>query len=781
MKVLADKTGIENDVNTDGAIGKRGTLMEDDEAVGLYSSNYESEERAECHENKFQERLKHEREEEENEENYGRRKSKKKHKKRHHKHHGSRIRKDPKKQKKQVDPILLWSKNRQDKIVKVVCENYLSRIKLVRTSAGDWSTSYKVSAVAQPKSSVYESEDDSSKYTLDELNIASMTEREDGPADKLVVEVEDEPVNEPTVEPVDVDKPEKQTENKLEVKSKKSEQIFVDLIDNSTDFVDTICSDEDEVEQRAIIHQALETIDQDPALLDDVKIELPNIGTANLKLPEGTTIHQVKAEDTMKRSIPLIPVKPPIKCTFGELTITPQQHQQNEPLNLETVGKRSALEIRLQEPPLKKKRIIQPPQHQLPIEPYKHEWDPLSELKEVLSDPRLSVPDPLLVPRCRLAYLVASPATEIPKLLEKAPSCLLPPPDPDLLAVSLSNIDQMLLSLLQTPKDMNVGDVDPITNMLNMMFNNPTVQQSFNYSQQTSQWGQFFYNGSLASPYSSTPSYSKPDDCGTLGTPIPSLSQQLQMPPLPPQVHQESSLLGLQSQQESTLLSKIHHQSQTPLLPIQPTKDICQKACCNGSPSSCYKSCCPKTSGCNPFTMNHNSCNPFPLPLPSCSPYIVSSNVCEGNINTCGTTYPTDGTTCCYSSEVGCEYNGQPLPPMPINPAASPCNLIQCNYQTSSGQPQQTLLEKDPSFRSVENIDKDSQVTPPISPPVAPLASDVGETTPPLKKPKIKVKEHLIDPNARQQFLNIEGALHLARANSKEFENLSMWNPFFGR
>lgn len=51
----------------------------------------------------------------------------------------------------------------------------------------------------------------------------------------------------------------------------------------------------------------------------------------------------------------------------------------------------------------------------------------------------------------------------------------------------------------------------------------------------------------------------------------------------------------------------------------------------------------------------------------------------------------------------------------------------------------------------------------------------------PLHKPKIKVKQHLIDPNAKPRLLNIEGALHLAGANPRDLFTSPLWHPLFGR
>jgi hypothetical protein len=78
--------------------------------------------------------------------------------------------------------------------------------------------------------------------------------------------------------------------------------------------------------------------------------------------------------------------------------------------------------------------------------------DPLTQLKKVLSDPELSVPDPVLVPRDRLRRLVASPASEISRLLSSRPELRFPEilaypalvRDPDLLVVSHAHLQRLL-------------------------------------------------------------------------------------------------------------------------------------------------------------------------------------------------------------------------------------------------------------------------------------------------------------------------------------------------
>lgn len=814
MKALPNKTVAEDtDVDTDGdAIGVRSTRVKYKGVIEIFSSDSETgEDAAVWHRNKASGKKSEEDLvlEDEDHEHCGRRgKSKKKHKKHHH--HDKRndsagdFRKKYKKQKIQVDPIFLWAQKRETKIVRVVCESIdsLTRIRLVKKD-GVW-TSKPRSKVLQSRSSVCEN-DGKSKITRAE--------------------------------------PKKQNASKPpEENPKEGEKTFgVDVNDNPIEFVEAICSEDDEAEQRARIDRALEMIEQDPTLLDDVKIMLPTMETATIKLPEGTTIHQVKSEHpAISESVS---IKTPsdetsTRCTYGELTITSQQ-QQNEPLNLETVGKRSALEIRLQQPPLKKKRlVVQPaprPRPQLQIgEPVKREWGPLSELKEVLSDPGLSVPDPLLVPRARLAALVASPATEIPKLLQTAQSVMSlppPPPDPDLLAVSLShlrsimqqqpgfaderdqqsNIDQMLwLSYLS--KDMTSADAELLLSLLLP----PTAdQQSFSYAQQKNQWSDIYYGGNLATPYSgSTPGYNKSDECCASISPLPQLlplkpqqqsrqqvpsAQPLQKPP--PYNPQRSPLLPppppAQSRQIKSQLPPVPQSHQKSRLPQSAAKQrVCREMCCTGSPSSCYENCCcPKATGYNPFTVSPASCNPFAVSPTGYNPFMVSptAGACGGNPKVC-TTYSVDGATCCFPVDMGYGYSGGHQSPTPIpqklQPPVSPRNHVQYGGQTAGPGQQRKLsaefssgvLGADRFSPTTCTVNKPAEQTPlPGSAAANPPKNDDASSGQPLQKPKIKVKKHLIDLENPPKLLNIEGALHLAGANPRDLLSSPLWHPLFGR
>ncbi|XP_025208827.1 bromodomain-containing protein 4-like [Melanaphis sacchari] len=973
MKALPDKTESSDDVDNStvdaNVIDERGTaVLEYENVIEILSSDSETEEKAQvCGEEEEEEEEVEEEEEEgkqgeqekeeqeleegEKEEAVSSkpRKSKKKHKKHHHHHHhhhhhendDTRTRKKHKKRSKQESgPIFLWAKKEESQILKVYCEDYDAGIKLVKTN-GVWTSSprSRVLAAVQARSS------NGGHINVSETPIDS---------NESIMQIP-------------------QPDDRIKESSKNCEPILVDLNDNSIDFVDTISSEEedDEEQTRARIDRALEMIDQDPALMSDVKIPLPTVETTSaIKLPEGTTIHQIKAEnvaacETVSVATPsppplLLSETPMMQCKLGELTITTQQQQQNEPLNLETVSKRSALEIRLQEPPLKKKRVDKSPPAQPPLAvgQVKREWDPLSELKEVLSDPGLSVPDPLLVPRARLAALVSSPATEIPKLLREPLVLPPPPPDPDLLAVSLShlrsmlqqhpgyaddrksdsnqssNIDQILwLSYLS--KDMTGVDADLISTMLSILLpNSTTAQQSFSYPQDKNQWNNLYYDGNIETPYGSTPGFSKSDDCCAPVSPLPPplplpqilpAPQQphpllLPPPPLPPSQiipataaqppilplqqslkHQQSQLLPppqprVQQQQIPRLLPKRSQQHnmtsqlqrlpshpqqmpppqmlpsrsqqlmppliQPPVLHRQPKRRVCQELCCNGSPSSCYGgSYCPKPSGYNPFTtVSPNGCNPFAISTSDCNPFTATPTAScgGGNPKTCAT-YAAPGamSTCCFSSEISCGYNGRTSSPMPPrNPSVSPRNRAQYNYHNGPGQQQQMPM---PEVRSVVNgccisvtgcssgvtgysndvsgcnssvtginsssgvnensngvngnsstvvgcnsgvndnnsgvdgsssgvngnsvsdigADAHSSVanSKPKTPlPVKPANGDAGQ---PAYRPKIKVKEHLIDPNAKPRLLNIEGALHLAAGGHDLFSS-SLWHPLFG-
>lgn len=80
------------------------------------------------------------------------------------------------------------------------------------------------------------------------------------------------------------------------------------------------------------------------------------------------------------------------------------------------------------------------------------EIDPLTQLKQVLSDTTLNVPDPMLVPKDRLSQLLSSPGREIPRLLKQRPELRLPEAlayphllqDPDILVITLTQLETII-------------------------------------------------------------------------------------------------------------------------------------------------------------------------------------------------------------------------------------------------------------------------------------------------------------------------------------------------
>lgn len=80
------------------------------------------------------------------------------------------------------------------------------------------------------------------------------------------------------------------------------------------------------------------------------------------------------------------------------------------------------------------------------------EVDPITQLKQVLADTTLNVPDPMLVPKDRLSQLLQNPAKEIPKLLKERPELRLPEAlayphllqDPDILVITLAQLETII-------------------------------------------------------------------------------------------------------------------------------------------------------------------------------------------------------------------------------------------------------------------------------------------------------------------------------------------------
>ncbi|XP_023313199.1 uncharacterized protein LOC108907938 [Anoplophora glabripennis] len=80
--------------------------------------------------------------------------------------------------------------------------------------------------------------------------------------------------------------------------------------------------------------------------------------------------------------------------------------------------------------------------------------DPLTQLKQLLADPSLVVPDPMLVPKDKFSQILTHPGTEIPKLLKERPELRLPEAlayphimqDPNMLVLNIHHLESILSS-----------------------------------------------------------------------------------------------------------------------------------------------------------------------------------------------------------------------------------------------------------------------------------------------------------------------------------------------
>ncbi|XP_072948950.1 uncharacterized protein [Epargyreus clarus] len=95
-----------------------------------------------------------------------------------------------------------------------------------------------------------------------------------------------------------------------------------------------------------------------------------------------------------------------------------------------------------------------------PVHKSSDETSPLKQLQVLKTSPDFNIPDPLLVPKERLNHILAAPGREIPALLIQRPELRLPEAfafpailqDPDILVVSLTQLENILENDLQTKK-----------------------------------------------------------------------------------------------------------------------------------------------------------------------------------------------------------------------------------------------------------------------------------------------------------------------------------------
>ncbi|CAH1404734.1 unnamed protein product [Nezara viridula] len=403
-----------------------------------------------------------------------------------------------------VNPIFLWVKQDHTKIVEVLCEDYdkRNRIRLTKT-AGGWVAIPRTARLCPMASNNEETvnkttpppveEDDEDD---DDVKVVEVAKEE-----PVVIEVEDsddenkemectedkccadsnvdENHNNEVERPVEcneycaaeeedeieevVEKEVLQEEGATKTHQENCENLMNELADMC--FVDNFKEEEEdrvlediytfvpsspevekeEIESYVPVHEIKKPATPDPVPINlvvhpdreeaDTKVlkeeplkqsELESLDIL-WRLPEGTTISHSK---------PLVDAKPAEQRCIPQLKPQPTfcLPVQEEPLNL---GKPKPKEEK------KKKKEDSKLMELLQTEE-RPPSNALDQLKEVLSDPDLSVPDPLLVPRGRLPALIANPAKEIPRLLAQKREIKYPKIDADLMVVSLSHLQSIL-------------------------------------------------------------------------------------------------------------------------------------------------------------------------------------------------------------------------------------------------------------------------------------------------------------------------------------------------
>ena len=286
----------------------------------------------------------------------------------------------------------------------------------------------------------------------------------------------------------------------------------------------------DPVPINLVVHSDREEVETKPEMKEEEPLKQSELESLDIlwRLPEGTTISHSKPllTDTKPLSQRCTP-QPKPQPTFS-LPV------QEEPLNL---GKPKPKEEKKKEDS-KLMELLQteerPPSNAL------------DQLKEVLSDPDLSVPDPLLVPRGRLPALIANPAKEIPRLLAQKREIKYPKIDADLMVVSLSHL-QSILQRSGGEEDLkpygqqmvNFGqEMDPAT--LNQMLWLPYLSQlerKQNQELMTMLYPHYVYPQQYTPPPTRYPAYTRPS------WPRPETSKP--SPPAPKETEQPKQKLRL--------------------------------------------------------------------------------------------------------------------------------------------------------------------------------------------------------------------------------------------
>lgn len=205
---------------------------------------------------------------------------------------------------------------------------------------------------------------------------------------------------------------------------------------------------------------SLVTVTSSPRPPQPLTAPLPEVTIT--PIPNPMPAHQQKPQNKYLES--LLSASRTVKPERNELTITrakptkrpyeSQDESKAKHVKLEDITLKSLLNKQNYEEKARAKADAKSRLHDL----LTTEVDPIAQLKQVLSNPELAVPDPLLVPRARLPALVASPASEIPRLLMEKKIAEPPRPpltDPDMLVVSLSHLRSLLSYKCNNTEDLS--------------------------------------------------------------------------------------------------------------------------------------------------------------------------------------------------------------------------------------------------------------------------------------------------------------------------------------
>ncbi|XP_018903383.2 uncharacterized protein [Bemisia tabaci] len=467
---------------------------------------------------------------------------------------------------------------------------------------------------------------------------------------------------------------------------------------------------------------------------------------------------------------------------------------------------------------------------------------PLAQLKDIMSNPDLIVPDPLLVPRARLPALIANPAREIPQLLSRKQEKLYPKPvpDPDLLVVSLAHLQSMLqksgaeaeswlkyqqqarLLQSQMQKDQFASGLDPasvsalnqmlwlpylnqleaaganygnnqeLINMLGMMTPSP---HNHNYYQMNP----FMVTPPSTPPMSSMDFQQQIEFQKSLGmwqeAIMKSSSNQFIhdfhnnniSKPLTPM---ESNMNALAAQHYRHLLESTHPGSMTSARtnPISPNY---QKGKLRFPNSELHLS-------------PHPHPHAHPQPHHNSLPHIPTSATSTSCSYQRQTSTPSTSLNAPARLSTGRHRHHNPIHKTDVPKSSDRYSSGGADWHKPSLPREDHHIPlpcKSPKIKRIENhpdtkhpnilpnlnieipcVEKLPQNTAFMSPPLTREAPvDLSEIKKLPTVPKLKVKQHLVDPNAKPKLLKIEDQPEIgSTTHNEEDPHLQLWHPFFG-